>query len=79
MRPPECAVCDERFDPFGSGGGLVSFARDPADADWYVRAKQPGFVGHPPHEEWFCEKHVAAARAVAQLTRREAMRSLRQG
>jgi hypothetical protein len=77
MRPPDCAVCDERFDPFGSGGELVSFARDPADADWYARAKKPGFVGHPPHEEWFCARHAPAARELAHLNLREAMKNLR--
>ncbi len=70
-------MCGERFDPFGGEGGSVSFAKDPADADWYVRAKQPGFVGHPPHEEWFCGRHAPAARALAHLTRREALRVLR--
>jgi hypothetical protein len=77
MRPPECAICDERFDPFGGPGGLVAFARDPDDADWYARAKRPGFVGHPPHEDWFCGVHAELARAQAGLTRRAAMRDLR--
>jgi hypothetical protein len=77
MRPPDCALCDKRFDPFGSEGELVSFAKDPADADWYARAKQPGFVGHPPHEDWFCAEHAPAARALAHLPLREAMGKLR--
>ncbi|MEN9799747.1 MAG: hypothetical protein RL653_3444 [Pseudomonadota bacterium] len=77
MRPPECAVCDKRFDPFGSEGELVSFEKDPADAEWYQRAKQPGFVGHPPHEDWFCAAHAPAARALEKLSRREALTKLR--
>lgn len=77
MRPPDCAICDERLDPFEGPGGLVSFARDPADADWYARQKRPGFVGHPPHEEWFCGAHIEIALAHTGLTRRAAMRDLR--
>lgn len=64
MRPPDCARCDARFEP-GDGGGLVSFARDPADADWYKRAEQPGFIGHPPHQAWFCSEHRPAAATLA--------------
>jgi hypothetical protein len=77
MRPPECAICDARFDPFEGPGGLVSFVRDPADADWYERRKQQGFVGHPPHEDWFCGAHIGLAQAHDRLTYRAAMRELR--
>ncbi len=78
MRPPQCALCDQHFDPFGDAGArLVSFARDSADAAWYRRAEQPGFVGHPPHQDWFCDVHADAAAALAHETRRGAMIELR--
>jgi hypothetical protein len=78
MRPPLCAVCDERFSPFDdSGAGLVSFARDPADAAWYRRAEEPGFTGHPPHQEWFCARHAPQARGLSHETRRQALTDLR--
>jgi hypothetical protein len=77
MRPPFCAVCDEPVDPFGERGGLVSFARDPQDADWYERAKKPGFVGHPPHQEWFCDRHGEPARRLQNHRRTAALATLR--
>ncbi len=78
MRPPDCELCDARFDP-GDGGGLVSFARDPAHADWYIRAEQPGFIGHPPHQAWFCAAHRPAATTLANRgqTLAQAKRELR--
>jgi len=75
MRPPVCALCRRRFGP--DEGGLVSFARDPADADWYRRAEAPGFTGHPPHQEWFCGAHVTNARDVSELTRSAALARLK--
>ena len=75
MRPPICAICHDRFSP--DEGGLVSYERDPADAGWYERAKTPGFVGHPPHQEWFCGRHIEAARALSGMTRRGALAKLR--
>lgn len=75
VRPPCCELCDERFDP-GEGGGLVDFVRDPARADWYRRAEDPRFVGHPPHQGWFCATHLAAARALADQTRGDALHEL---
>jgi hypothetical protein len=78
MRPPLCAVCDERFSPFGdSEAGLVSFARDPADAEWYRRAEEPGFTGHPPHQEWFCARHAPLARGLSHQTLSQALTDLR--
>ncbi|MCB9739824.1 MAG: hypothetical protein H6747_11190 [Deltaproteobacteria bacterium] len=75
MRPPCCEVCDERFDP-REGGALVDFARDPARADWYRRAEDPLFVGHPPHQGWFCATHLDAARALSHQTLGVATREL---
>lgn len=77
MRPPICAVCKTKFSP--DAGALVSFATDPADDEWYERAKQPGFVGHPPHKEWFCKDHKDAALALKALTRRAAVAKLGSG
>jgi hypothetical protein len=78
MRPPLCALCDQRFAPSDdSGAGLVSFARDPSDEAWYRRAEAPGFVGHPPHQEWFCATHAPLARGLSHLTRRQALADLR--
>lgn len=75
MRPPICAVCGERF----SGGGLVTFRRSAEDEDWHERQREEGFVGHPPDLEWFCDAHVARARALSALTRAEAMRAFLTG
>ncbi len=77
MRPPICAICGARFG--GDEGGLVSFAMDDdARAFAAKRHAEPGFVGHPPQQEWFCQDHVAAARALSGRTRREALAALRQ-
>jgi hypothetical protein len=75
MRPPICAVCHARFGE--DGGGLVSFAKDD-DARAFARRRhdERGFVGHPPEKEWFCGAHIAAARALAHLTKAEAMAQL---
>jgi len=78
VRPPICAICHARFGP--DEGGLVSFVLDDAARAWHERRRtEPGFVGHPPEQEWFCGEHVAAARALANKTRAEALRSLRAG
>jgi len=77
MRPPICEICDVRFGL--DEGGMVTFARAPEDAAWYRRAESPGFTGHPPNVEWFCGKHIAAARALAELTRAAAVKKLREG
>jgi uncharacterized protein YcbX len=75
VKPPICAVCHVRFDP-SSGGGLVSFRKSSADKGWYERAKKPGFVGHPPHQAWFCATHRAAAEALSSRTRASALASI---
>lgn len=79
MRPPICEYCDNDFRHNVEGeGGLVYFAKDEKDADWYRRAEQPGFVGHPPHLGWFCAAHYPAAKALSHLTFRQALTQLRQ-
>lgn len=60
MRPPICEVCNERFDP--KEGALVTCVADESSFAFAERAKQPGFVGHPPNKGWFCADHEARAR-----------------
>lgn len=67
MRPPICAICDTDFDP-SEGGDTVHFEKE-EDAE----ESPPGHVGHPPHVEWFCEKHVPRAQELTHLTRSEAL------
>ena len=77
MRPPICAICHVRFSD-KDGGGLCSFADDDASRAFVKRrAEQPGFVGHPPDQEWFCGAHLQAAQALSHLTRGEALGKLR--
>lgn len=71
MRPPICAVCDEYFDP--GMGDMVEFKKTAADLAWDKKAEAPGFAGHPPYLEWFCEKHIDLARELSSRTRSEAM------
>jgi hypothetical protein len=76
MRPPRCAVCHVHFGP--DEGGLVTFALDERARAFHARRHaEPGFIGHPPEQEWFCAVHVAAARSLTMLTRPEALERLR--
>lgn len=65
MRPPICAVCERAVD---DDGGLVQFVSRATDLAWRERAKQPGFVGHPPDTDWFCADHIELARQMAATT-----------
>ncbi len=42
---------------------MVDFLVDEATEAFDERAEQPGFVGHRPNNGWFCNEHLAAARA----------------
>jgi hypothetical protein len=76
MRPPRCAVCHVRFGP--DEGGLVTFALDERAHAFHARRQaEPGFIGHPPEQEWFCAAHLAAALSLTMLTRPEALERLR--
>lgn len=76
MKPPICALCDERFAP--TEGALVRFVSTAASEAWRARAvAEPGFVGHPPDLAWFCGVHRAAAEALAHLTLADALAKLR--
>ncbi len=75
MRPPICAVCHVRFG--ADEGGLCSFVLDDAARAFAKRRREePGFVGHPPQQEWFCGDHIEAARALTHLTRSAALELL---
>lgn len=75
MRPPICAICDEDLGP---DGGLLSFRLDDTARDWHARANaEPGFVGHPPEQEWFCETHLEPASELTHLTRGQAISRMR--
>lgn len=54
-------------------GGLISFALTESDKKWKKKAEQPGFIGHPPWKEWFCEVHYEIAKKYSHLTLPEAM------
>jgi len=75
MRPPMCALCHADLN---QGGGLLHFALDERAQAWHTKADaSPSFVGHPPEAEWFCAKHVEAARALLHLSRTDALTQLR--
>jgi len=74
MRPPICAVC---FDRFSSGGGLVQFELNEAEKERLKLFKQPGFTGHPPGLEWFCEKHYDEAKKLKHLNVSDALKELK--
>ena len=67
MRPPICDVCHDRFDV--NEGDTVAFT----DYEPLPR----GMTGHPKGLEWFCGRHIEAARALAHLTSEEAIRQIR--
>ena len=73
MRPPECVICGTNDE----GTCLLGFAMDPEAADWYKRAEEAGFVGHPPDQEWFCRAHAQRASTLTDLTLGEALRTMR--
>jgi hypothetical protein len=55
----------------------VQFAITSAEQAELKRFEQPGFVGHPPGLEWFCEQHLAGARSLCHLTLGQALQLLR--
>lgn len=71
MMPPSCGLCG-RTD----GCDLVAFAKTAEDEE-FERDVAQGATGHPPRAEWFCGAHEAPARALAHLTRVEALARLR--
>ncbi len=73
MRPPICYVCGKDLED-ETDGGLVSFALIDSDKDWLKRAQaEPGFVGHPPWQEWYCRDHIGPYKKYSHLTRSGAL------
>lgn len=81
MRPPVCRLCDRDFDPTEEGG-IVSF-RAPEEPWWTGRVDEEEVerhgppTGHPSHVEWFCGRHVEAARELSHLKKAQALTRLR--
>ncbi|MBN2890738.1 MAG: hypothetical protein JXL97_02635 [Bacteroidales bacterium] len=75
MRPPICAICDKDFY---DEGGMVQFALTEKDKENLKRFEEPGFVGHPPGLEWFCEEHIKEAKSLSHLTLPEAYKIMTQ-
>lgn len=73
MKPPVCAACGKRFDPFrsllGRRGGTVEFSNHKPLPD--------GMTGHPSGTEWFCRRHFGAAKALEERTLGGALAVLR--
>ena len=76
MMPPECTICDRVFSP-GKTGDLVSFAKRDSDIEWDRQIELSGLTGHPPHQAWFCNKHLRLAQRFAHLPIDKAMISIR--
>ncbi len=79
MRPPICAICNDRFSIKKGISGLVHYKKTQDQIDQEEeRQKQNSFwVGHPKNQEWFCEKHYEKAKKLSDLTRNEAIKILR--
>ena len=69
MRPPICALCGHDFRHEDDGGDLVRFRA--------AKSLPDGMVGHPRGVEWFCRRHLAAARELSGSSLAEAMTELR--
>lgn len=70
-----CCICNKNLD--SDEGGLVYFKKRPRDFEWDERAKEPGFVGHPPYAEWFCGEHYKKAKDLSDLTVDEALNQIK--
>ncbi len=77
MRPPECAICGNDFEP-GEKGGVLHFKKRFSDYVWERKMKRINGVGHPPFADWFCEKHFSRAKQLLSLTINKAMKILRE-
>jgi len=76
MRPPECAICGNEFEP-GEKGGVVKFKKRFSDHAWIRKMKRIAGVGHPPYSDWFCEKHFDRAKELSNLPINKAMEIMR--
>ena len=77
MRPPQCAVCKNKFIREIKKGGLVHFNLSPSDKSFNERFKKPGFVGHPRGKVWFCKDHIVDAKALSHLEAKTAIAQLK--
>ena len=77
MRPPECVICGNDFDPNGKGG-MIYFKKRFSDRVWERKMNRIEGVGHPPNVEWFCEKHYPAAEKLQDKTIDKVMKELRE-
>jgi hypothetical protein len=66
MKPPLCCLCGDDRDP---DAGLVQFAD--------FEELPEGRPGHPRGLEWFCSRHLEAARAASHLPSAVALERLR--
>ena len=76
MRPPICSICDKRLADMNDGG-LIYFKKRQSDVEWEKRMEEIGGVGHPPHAEWFCNKHYDSASELKHLPIDEAFKVLK--
>lgn len=77
MRPPSCEVCGVDLDD--TADRLVTFVLEPGSGR-STAARAERAVGHPENQGWFCDVHVAAARALsATSTLADAVRAARSG
>lgn len=67
MKPPECAICDERVDAIREH--LVQFVAETTDE----------LPGSENHTAWFCAAHVAQGRQWQHLPRAQALQTIRNG
>ncbi len=77
MKPPICAICEERGRRPGEFR-LIYFKKRETDKEWDKKAAQPGFTGHPPYAAWFCPRHFPEAGKLEHLTIGEALEQLRE-
>ena len=75
MRPPMCYVCDKDFDT--DEGDLLYFKKGEKGIAWDKKMEQPGFVGHPPYAEWFCNEHIEEWKKLQHLTFSEAKKKIK--
>jgi len=69
MKPPICAFCKRDFRSSAEEGGLVKFSNYESLPD--------GMTGHPKGMEWFCGKHLEAARSLSELSLKGAIGAMR--
>ncbi len=77
MRPPICVICHTDFRHSTKKGEMIEFKLSEKDKEYNQRFKQKGFVGHPAGKEWFCGKHIEAARKYQHLTLSEAIERIK--